>query len=301
MRWNMDPVLIDLGFISLRWYGLFFATGVLLGARAMPVYLERYKLPSKYAGQLTVWGIVGMIVLAHLIHLIFYEPRSFIDNPRRIIEIGKGLASHGGGLGVFLAVYLFSRKKKVPFHRLLDPLVGSALWVIPMVRIGNFFNSEIYGRETDLPWGVIFVRRGFTVARHPSQLYEAAVGFLLLGSWLWMHKRYREKLAPGASFYTMMAGYFITRILIEWVKEYQAVHPSFPFTMGQMLSMPIVLACLGMLFFSKQHGFKGSADLTPIVDEEQPKAPAKKRPEPKAPVDKRERNKRRRDKKKKRR
>lgn len=265
MRWNIDPILIDLGLIELRWYGLFFATGVLLGARAMPQYFERFKIPPKHAGSMTVWGLIGMIVGAHLVHLIFYEPRSFIDNPRRIIEIGKGLASHGGGLGVALAVFFYSRRHKIPVHRLLDPMMGSTVWVIPFVRLGNFFNSEIYGRATDLPWGVIFVRRGLTEPRHPSQLYEALIGFALVAIWLLLHRRVRERWAPGALMYLTVCCYFTTRFLIEYVKEYQTIHASFPFTMGQMLSAPVALLTLGMFLFSR-FGIRGQPDLTVVGD-----------------------------------
>ena len=264
MHWNMDPVLVDLGILKLRWYGLFFATGVLLGARALPVYLERYKIPKEHSGPLTVWIIAGLVLFAHLIHLIFYEPRSFIDNPMRIFEIGKGLASHGGGLGTLLALAVYGRRNGLPFHRLVDPTMGAALWLIPWVRIGNFFNSEIYGRATKLPWGIVFVRRGFKTPRHPSQLYEAAICFSLLGIWSAIEKRYREKLAPGALFYLMLFGYFSTRFLIEYVKEYQALSPSFPFTMGQLLSAPIALTGLGMFLFSTRFGLRGAPELSPL-------------------------------------
>ncbi|MBW2736628.1 MAG: prolipoprotein diacylglyceryl transferase, partial [Deltaproteobacteria bacterium] len=266
VHWNIDPVLIDLGLIELRWYGLFFATGVMLGARAMPHYFERFKLPPKHAGAMTIWAMVSMVLGAHFLHLLFYEPRSFIDNPRRIIEIGKGLASHGGGLGAVLAVFLYSRSKKIPFHRLLDPMVGTSLWVIPFVRLGNFFNSEIYGRATDLPWAVIFARRGFTESRHPSQLYEMLVGFALLGLWLLLGRRARERWAPGALSYLTIFCYFTTRFLIEFVKEYQTLHASFPLTMGQMLSTPLALLGLGMFLFSPL-GMRGQPNLTPIEDE----------------------------------
>jgi prolipoprotein diacylglyceryl transferase len=253
MEWNLDPVALDLGFFEIRWYGICFMIGLLLGATALPRALERRGMPKEHAGALTIWVPVGMIIGAHLVHLIFYEPRSFIDNPRRIIEIGLGLASHGGGLGCIVATWLYSRKHKLDLHTMLDIVVTGTVWVIPMVRLGNFANSEIYGRITDVPWGVVFVRHGFHHARHPSQLYEALIGFALVGlTWFLEHKR-KGKLRPGALFYFVIGLYFISRFLIEWAKEYQVLTPSSPFTMGQLLSVPFILYFMYMAFFSKKH------------------------------------------------
>jgi len=261
--WDFDPVALDLGFFQIRWYGICFMIGLLLGATALPRALERRGIPKQHAGALTIWVPVGMIIGAHLVHLIFYEPRSFIDNPRRIIEIGLGLASHGGGLGCIIATWLYSRKHKLELHKMLDVVVTGAVWVIPMVRVGNFFNSEIYGRETDLPWGVIFARHHFHHARHPSQIYEALIGFALVGvTWFFEHKR-KGKLRPGALFYFVIGLYFVTRFLIEWVKEYQVLTPGFPFTMGQLLSVPFILFLLGMAFFSKKHNILKPPDPEP--------------------------------------
>ena len=248
LRWNIDPVLFAVGPIKIRWYGLCFLAGVLLGVRSLARSFERRGLPAAHASALMLWLPIGLIIGAHLIHLIFYEPRSFIDNPVRIIQLGLGLASHGGGLGAVTALYIFCRRHKVAFHPYVDAVIVGSVWVIPFVRIGNFFNSEIYGRATDLPWGVVFARRGLSEARHPSQLYEATLGFGLVGMTAWLDRRFRDRLPVGALFYISLLVYFVTRFLVEYVKEYQAVARSFPLTMGQMLSAPVVLFCAYMLF-----------------------------------------------------
>ena len=263
MEWNIDPVALDLGFFQIRWYGICFMLGLLLGAMELPRALKRRGLPEEHGSSLTVWVPIGMILGAHLVHLAFYEPRSFIDNPRRIIEIGLGLASHGGGLGVIIATYLFTRKHKADFHQYLDVVMTGAVFVIPAVRIGNFFNSEIYGRVTDVPWGVIFKRHHFTQPRHPSQLYEALIGFALLGLTIFLEHKRKGRLRSGALFYTIVTLYFITRVLIEWVKEYQVLTPSFPFTMGQLLSLPFILFCGYMALFSKKHNVLHPPDPAP--------------------------------------
>lgn len=252
MRWNIDPILFKLGPLQVRWYGLFFATGILLGARAITRVFEQRKLKPEHAERLTIWIVIGMILGAHLVHLVFYEPRSFIDNPRRIIEIGVGLASHGGGLGAIIALALFCKRYRLDFHTHADASLVAALWVPPWVRIGNFFNSEIVGRPTDLPWGVIFERRGFTMPRHPSQLYEALAGFAILAIAIWVNAKCRDRLRPGATFYLLLFIYFIIRFTLEFFKAYEAIDSSSPLTMGQYLSIPFLLFCAYMLFVSKR-------------------------------------------------
>ncbi|MFW5741201.1 MAG: prolipoprotein diacylglyceryl transferase, partial [Myxococcota bacterium] len=280
MEWNFDPVAIDFGIKILfwdgkiRWYGICFMLGLLLGASELTRALGRRGLPKEHANSLLVWVPVGMILGAHFVHLLFYEPRSFIENPRRIIEIGLGLASHGGGLGSIIATYLFTRKHKLDFHKYLDVVLTGAVFVIPAVRIGNFFNSEIYGRVTDLPWGVVFVQRGLTEPRHPSQLYEAFIGFVLLGITLYLDRKKRHRLRDGALFYTILTLYFLSRFFIEWVKEYQALSPSFPFTMGQLLSVPFILFLGYMALFSKKHNVLHPPEPQDEPDEEQPEESA---------------------------
>lgn len=252
MIWNIDPVAFHLGPLQIRWYGIFFMLGLLIGAMQLPRALERRGYPKENANALTLWIPVGMLIGAHLVHLAFYEPRSFIENPRRIFELGLGLASHGGGLGCFVAAYFVTRKHKANFFRYIDVILTGTVWVIPAVRIGNFFNSEIYGRVTDVPWGVVFTRRGFTEPRHPSQLYEAGIGIVLLLLTRWLDKHKASRLRDGSMTFAVLGLYFLSRFAIEWVKEYQVLNPSFPFTMGQLLSIPFILLFGYLALFSKR-------------------------------------------------
>ncbi len=254
MRWNVAPIIFEIGPVEVRWYGLFFATGILLGARAMPRVFRGRGLNPEDGERLTLWLVVGMILGAHLLHLAFYEPYSFVLKPRRIIEIGVGLASHGGGLGAILALALYCKRRGLAFLPYADASMVAALWVVPWVRVGNFFNSEIFGRTTDLPWGVIFEYRGHAVTRHPSQIYEALLGFGLLAFAVWMDRRYGKRLKPGATLYMLAGLYFTTRFLVEYTKEYQVLPSTFPLTMGQCLSLPIVLLCAYLLFFGGKRG-----------------------------------------------
>jgi len=168
MRWDFDPVLVDLGFIQIRLYGLFFAAGVFLGMGAIQRSFRRRKLPEEQVSPLCIWLVVGTIIGAHLVHLLFYEPWTIIEHPLSLIDVRQGLASHGGGLGSILALWFYVRRHKASFLRYADAVTVGAVWVLPFVRIGNFMNSEIYGRPTDLPWGVVFVRDGLTQPRHPT-------------------------------------------------------------------------------------------------------------------------------------
>ena len=124
----------------------------------MPEYFARWGYPRKHGERLTLWTAVGMIVGAHLLHLVFYETEAFWENPIRIIQIGSGLASHGGGLGAIIAIIFFARKYKIDALGYMDPAMCGATFVIPWVRVGNFFNSEIVGRPWDGPWAVAFAR-----------------------------------------------------------------------------------------------------------------------------------------------
>jgi len=247
MTWNIDPILFELGPLEIRWYGLFFAFGLLLAVNRLTKSFRDRNIPEEQAATLSLLLPLGMIIGAHLIHLIFYEPESFWKNPRRIIEIGYGLASHGGGLGVAVALWLYVRRKGGSYLRYLDAVMIAAVWLFPWVRIGNFFNSEIVGRATDLPWGVVFERRGEDFARHPVQLYEALAGFALVGIGEWMDRQ-RGRWPRGVPFFTLLGLYFAYRFLLEYTKEYQVLAPGFPLTMGQLLSLPPLLLSVGFIW-----------------------------------------------------
>ncbi len=252
MRWDVDPVLVDFGFIAIRWYGVLFAGGVLIAVSKYPRLFRRRGLPAAHASGSTIWILLGMILGAHLLHLAFYEPRSFIDKPRRIFELGYGLASHGGALGTVLALWIYCRRKGVPFHRYADPAAMACVWVTPFIRIGNFFNSEIIGRPTDLPWGVVFLCRGNIEPRHPAKLYEAVVGVLLIALTYRLDRR-RDRLKPGFSFHLIVVLYFSARFLIEFVKEHQVLDKDAFLTMGQWLSLPVIaISAYGIYWCNRQ-------------------------------------------------
>lgn len=242
MTWDFDPTLVELGPLGIRWYGVCFVAGLYLAIFQLERAFKRRDFPVQHAHSLSLWMPVGMIVGAHLVHLAFYEPRAFVDDPIRIVQIGYGLASHGGGLGALIALWWLCRKWKAPLLRYLDACMVASVQVFPWVRLGNFFNSEIVGRTTDVPWGVVFVRAGYRAPRHPSQLYEVLLGISLIVLTMRLERR-RDRLAPGVILFSTLTIYFAARSVLEYFKEYQILAPGFPLTMGQCLSLPLVAAC----------------------------------------------------------
>lgn len=279
--------------LEVRWYGVCFAIGLLGAARAFPLYFQRWGFPRKHGEELCLWTAIGMLLGAHFVHLIFYETESLFNNPIRIFQLGSGLASHGGGLGAIIALILFARRKGLTWNRILhymDPAMCAATWVIPWVRVGNFFNSEIVGRAWDGPWAIAFprheARESFTfacrqmviegtytrdaclealdragqelVTRHPSQVYEALLGFIMIGLAVYLQRRWRNRLRPGAILFILLGYYFTTRFGVEYVKELQAATDTYALTMGQKLSLPIIALSGYMLFFSKSSNIRST-------------------------------------------
>lgn len=286
--------------LEVRWYGVCFAIGLLGAARAFPLYFQRWGFPRKHGEELCLWTAIGMLLGAHFVHLIFYETDSLLNDPIRIFQLGSGLASHGGGLGAIIALIMFARRKGLTWQRILhymDPAMCAATWVIPWVRVGNFFNSEIVGRAWDGPFAIAFPRhecRGMfaegtytqeaciealdrvgreLVTRHPSQAYEAILAFIMVGLAVYLQRRWRNRLRPGAILFILLGYYFTTRFGIEYVKELQAATDTYSLTMGQKLSIPIVLVSAYMLFFSKTSNIRSTiADEPHAVKLDEPAA-----------------------------
>lgn len=259
MVWDIDPVIVNLGFIELRYYGVLFASGIFTAYFIASKLMKERELPEKHLDSILIYVVIGVIIGAHLVHLIFYEPESFINNPIRIIEIGKGLASHGGLLGAVIGMLLFCRKYKVNFFEYSDPLAVGATLTSSFVRMGNFFNSEILGRVVDpekIPWAVKFARID-NQWRHPSQIYEVLMGLLIFAIIYPLYKKTWRQRRPGFFLFLFLVMYFSLRFLVEFVKRHQSriIVEGSQFdqvkemlTMGQWLSLPIVLFALYMLF-----------------------------------------------------
>ncbi|NVM26240.1 MAG: prolipoprotein diacylglyceryl transferase, partial [Desulfobacterales bacterium] len=201
-------------------------------------------------------GIVG----ARLGHCLFYDPAYYLSNPISIMKIWTGgLSSHGATAGILMAILLFSHVKKIPWHLISDSNAFVYALIATLVRIGNFMNSEIMGRITDLPWCVHFVRYqdGGRYCRHPSQLYEASFGLAILVGLILLDRKLGKKRPPALLTGVFLVSYFFCRFLVEFVKEHQTLPPYSPLTMGQYLSIPFFLLGVFFLVYAWRHRHEG--------------------------------------------
>lgn len=249
-HWNTDPVLITIAGRGIHWYGLMFALSFLGGYQLMVWTYKRENRPPELVGKLLTYIAVGTIIGARLGHVLFYDPEFYLSHPVEILKIWRGgLASHGGMIGVIIAVYLYAKRTPgIGFLWQLDRMVVPALLASTLVRVGNFFNSEIYGTKTSLPWAVVFERID-NLPRHPSQLYEALAYLLLFIAVFILYKKQGDKLKAGVYTGLFLVGVFSARFMIEFTKTHQAAYGyDMPLNIGQWLSIPVVIIGAWLLF-----------------------------------------------------
>lgn len=248
---EISPILFQTGPISIRWYGLLFALGITLNYLYTQKIFRRNQLSLNDLDSIALYLVIGMIVGARLGHILFYNLDYFLAHPLEIFQIWHGgLASHGAAIGVLIAYFLWTRLHKVPFSKYPDLLVLGMPLTAGFVRLGNFFNSEILGKPTDGTWGVVFTKIGEIVPRHPSQLYEAALSFLIFIILYLVQKKYYPRLAKYFILFLYVLLYFSSRFLVEFWKEKIGVPPDFPISMGQILSIIPILIALSYFFSS---------------------------------------------------
>lgn len=254
ISWDASPEIWQWKFINLRWYGLLFATGFIIGYF---IFSKIYKIegkPQEDLETLLTYMVIATVVGSRLGHCLFYDPVYYLSNPLEILYIWKGgLASHGGTIGLLVALFLYSRRHPdQPYLWLLDRIVIPIALAGAFIRLGNLMNSEIYGGVTDLPWGFIFRQNGETVAKHPTQLYEAGsyvlIFIYLMVSYL-QTKRYTSRGRIFGQFLILLFG---ARFFIEFVKNVQEAWEidmvaSYGINMGQLLSIPFII--VGTYFF----------------------------------------------------
>lgn len=258
--WNADPVFFSLGPISVRWYGLAFAVGFIIGYWIVARMFRHEGAPERWLGILLTYVMVATIVGARLGHVLFYEWDYYSQHPAEILQIWNGgLASHGGTIANIIAVFLFSWiVTKKPASWTFDKLVVAIALVGGLIRLGNLMNSEIYGGETTLPWGFVFVRNGDTVASHPTQIYEALCYFALFGLLMWMYWKKNTEERPWLITGVFFIGIFLPRFLIEYVKNVQvaseyAMIEKYGMNLGQMLSIPFILLGVFLVVWALTH------------------------------------------------
>lgn len=259
INWSVNPEVFSLGPLSIRWYGLLFISGFVLGWYIFKWFFQRESIPVTLLDPLLYTLLIGTIVGARLGHCLFYQPDYYLGSWQGFTEIFMpwkgGLASHGGTIALIFAMMWFAkrygRKHDFDFIWILDHLAIAVCFAATFIRLGNLFNSEIYGDITTLPWGFIFELRGETLPKHPTQLYEALSYFLLGIALILAYKFKADKLYRGFFIGTFFIGCFGMRFLIEFIKEPQVMfEQNMTLNMGQLLSIPFVLMGIGLLVYS---------------------------------------------------
>ncbi|WP_187262759.1 prolipoprotein diacylglyceryl transferase [Pontibacter beigongshangensis] len=252
ITWNVDPEIFSIGPLSIRWYGLLFALGFVIGQR---ILTKIYVAEGRTEGDvdvITLYMIIGTVIGARLGHTLFYDPAYYLSNPIKILMIWEGgLASHGATIGILLALWFFSRKQKLDYMWVLDRIVIVVALGGALIRLGNLMNSEIIGRPTDVPWAFLFERNNEVIngvrasadPRHPTQLYESLSVFLLFVLLYWLWSKYRSRLPKGLLFGIFVTALFSFRFLVEFLKENQVdFEDTLALNMGQILSIPLIVA-----------------------------------------------------------
>ncbi|MGF1638308.1 MAG: prolipoprotein diacylglyceryl transferase [Cyclobacteriaceae bacterium] len=257
--WDVDPeIFAGVGF--LRWYGLFWAMGMILGYLVMQKIYKHEGLFQSDLDKLTTFVVLGAILGARFGHILFYDPIYYLNNPIEILPIQieptfqftglAGMASHGGVLGALLALYLYSKKHKKDFLGTLDRLTIASSLLGGFIRLGNLLNSEIIGIPTQVPWAFVFIRIDY-LPRHPAQLYEAlfylTIFFILFLLW----KSGKVQNHKGFLFGLGLSLIFVQRFLMEYLKENQvAFEENLWLNMGQTLSIPFILTGILIMIWS---------------------------------------------------
>ncbi len=248
---QFDPVAIHLGPLAVHWYGLMYLLGfvafIWLGRKRLRV-LNRPGWDDKMLDDLLFYGVLGVVLGGRLGQVLFYEPGYYFSNPLKIIAVWEGgMSFHGGFIGVMLAMALFAKRRKLSWLPLMDfiaPLVPIGLGA---GRIGNFINGELWGRPTDVPWAMIFPQVD-NLPRHPSQLYECALEGIVLFTLLWLYSR--KPRPAGAVSGLFLIGYGSFRFIAEFTRNPDDGifgYMTFGVSMGQWLSLPMVLAGIGLI------------------------------------------------------
>lgn len=248
--WNVRPEIFSIGPLTIRWYGLFFAISFILGFNIVQKIFAAEKVPEKHLDRLFVYMVIGTIGGARLGHTLFYEPEIYLSDPLRILKIWEGgLASHGAAVGIFFMLWLYKRQTGLSWLWMVDRLCLTVALAGGFIRLGNLFNSEILGKESSVPWAFEFFSVD-RVPRHPTQIYESLTYFASFGILYWLYWKRGKGRQRGYLFGLFLMLIFGSRIFWEFFKENQVpFESSLPLNMGQLLSIPLVIA--GAILFAR--------------------------------------------------
>lgn len=261
--WDPSVELFSIGTFAVRYYSFWWLVGLLAAYLILKYLYKQQKLNSTDFDALIIYGFVGIFVGARLGHFLFYDPEYFFTRPLEILlpiardSVGKyhfvgysGLASHGGTLGLMIALWIYSRKTGINLWQTLDNIAIATPITACCIRLGNFWNSEIYGNPTGSDWGIIF-KQVDDIARHPSQLYEAIAYIIIMIVIFALYKCCDKKLHRGFYFGFCLTAIFVSRFFIEFSKVNNGIFEGFTLNTGHYLSIPfIALGLFCMLYRS---------------------------------------------------
>ena len=264
INWNVDPEIFRIADVfPLKYYGLLFLFGVLSAHYVLKRIYVKENIPIENLEKLSIYVIIGIVLGARLGHCFFYEPAYYFQNPIEILlpikKMGdsykfigfQGLASHGGTIGVIIAIGIYCIKYKTKFLWNLDKIALVGPITGAFIRFGNFMNSEIYGKPTNVNWGVVF-QRDDLIPRHPTQLYEGFSYLLVFGILMYIYKNKPKEIPNGLILGVCLVLVFLARFIIEFFKENQVgFENGMTINMGQILSIPLMVIGLILIFMIK--------------------------------------------------
>lgn len=250
--WDQSPEIFHIGSFAIRWYGLLFASSFLFGYIIMRKIFLNEGLTEEVLDKLTIYMAIGTIVGARLGHVLFYDPAFYLRHPLEILMTWHGgLASHGAAIAIPIVLWIFTKKEKKSYVWVLDRIAIVVALSGFFIRMGNLMNSEIYGIETTVPWGFVFLNNGEVVPKHPTQIYEALTYLLIFVLLYRIYWRKKGVFTEGIIVSLFFILVFSARFFIEFVKEDQvAFEASMKLNMGQLLSIPFVLLGIGGLIWT---------------------------------------------------
>ncbi|MCL2073368.1 MAG: prolipoprotein diacylglyceryl transferase [Marinilabiliaceae bacterium] len=271
ITWDVDPEIVNIFGISLRYYGIFFVGGLLTCIYVLKTVFQREGIPLEHLEKLAIYGALGVFIGARIGHCLFYEPVYYLTHIGEMLlpfskmpdgsfkYVGyQGLASHGGGIGLITAIIIYSRKTKESALKTVDIMGIVAPLQGVFIRTANLLNSEIVGKQTDVPWAFIFEQSVYDGPRHPTQLYEAICYLVFFGFLLLMFRKKWAKFQTGIFFGTSITLIFVARFFIEFFKEIQVDYErNMTLDMGQILSIPFILTGISFIVWGIYRTNKG--------------------------------------------
>lgn len=241
---NLNPVLLSLGPVEVRYYGLVYVLGFIFAMWIIPRLAKKHGIKSldqETVNDFIFWTIIGSIITARLFATLVYNPGYFFFHPLDILKIWQGgMSFHGGLLGAVIVAFVFGKIKKIKFYDIADLAIIPFTVTLIFGRIANFINAELIGKPSSLPWCVVF-REG-DVCRHPSQIYEAFKNVVITTGLLILNSR---KRVPGRVFWSFVLMYGVLRFLVEFVRAGDVIFLGM--TMGQLLSLPMIISAIVLL------------------------------------------------------